>query len=83
MRPVKQIKQGATPEGVYDLAGNVWEWTSTSEGDKIVLKGGSWSEANPANLRAAARRIENPGTTHSEDGFRCVRDLQSWYEREQ
>lgn len=81
MKPVRQIKSGATPEGIYDLAGNVWEWTSTTEGNKIILKGGSWSEANPANLRAAARRIENSGTTHSDDGFRCVRDVQSWSER--
>lgn len=81
MGPVKQPQQGATPEGIINLSGNVWEWTNTFEGDRIVLKGGSWSETNPANLRAAVRRIEDPGTTHSDDGFRCVSDVNSWPER--
>jgi formylglycine-generating enzyme required for sulfatase activity len=28
--PVKRFPGGTTPEGVHDLIGNVWEWTSTS-----------------------------------------------------
>lgn len=81
MGSVKQPHQGATPEGIINHSGNVWEWTNTFEGNRIVLKGGSWSETNPANLRAAVRRIEDPGTTHSDDGFRCVTDVNSWPER--
>ncbi len=81
MSPVKQPQQGKTPEGIINLSGNVWEWTNTFEGNRIVLKGGSWSETNPANLRSAVRRIEDPGTTHSDDGFRCVSDVNSWPER--
>ena len=27
--PVGAYPQGATPDGIYDLAGNVWEWTAT------------------------------------------------------
>jgi formylglycine-generating enzyme required for sulfatase activity len=60
--PVGSYPEGASPYGVQDLAGNVWEWTSTryyqypyqasnerenhSRRFKKVLRGGPWSVAN-------------------------------------
>ncbi len=66
--------EGESALGHRHLAGNVAEWTSTvSSGDRII-KGGSWQEMNPAQLRSAARAAESPEYASSEVGFRCVFD---------
>jgi formylglycine-generating enzyme required for sulfatase activity len=74
---VGSFTAGDTPEGDHDLAGNVWEWTATPALDGRILKGGSWKESNPANLRAAAR-LSLPADYSSADvGFRCAREPDS------
>ncbi|MGF1527181.1 MAG: bifunctional serine/threonine-protein kinase/formylglycine-generating enzyme family protein [Candidatus Competibacterales bacterium] len=69
---------GATPSGIHDLAGSVWEWTETLEEGGYVLKGGSWLEYNPANFRAATRRVDGPDQVYADNGFRCVYDWPFW-----
>jgi formylglycine-generating enzyme required for sulfatase activity/tRNA A-37 threonylcarbamoyl transferase component Bud32 len=71
-RPVQSFPQGSTPEGLHDLAGSVWEWTATSAGEDGYLKGGSWQETNPANLRAAVRMMDARDSSGADIGFRCV-----------
>lgn len=75
---VRSHTSGATPEGVYDMAGNVWEWSTTQTEQGTVLKGGSWLESNPANLRPAARITSDPAHGQGDYGFRCAWDLDEW-----
>jgi len=68
---------GATPEGLLDLAGSVWEWTSTTsgEGERRIFKGGSWMDRIPAYFRSAAFSEDAPDYSSISLGFRCARDL--------
>jgi len=74
--PVGLYPAGATPEGVADMAGNVWEWVEDRyEKDKVrVLRGGSFS-LDSRYLRAANRYWDAPDLRNDLIGFRCVREL--------
>jgi hypothetical protein len=45
-----------------------------------VVRGGSWNNNNPENLRASARDRNEPDNRNNNNGFRCVRSSQ-WYVR--
>jgi formylglycine-generating enzyme required for sulfatase activity len=69
--PVGSFPEGATPDRIHDLAGNVWEWCRDGNSSTRVLKGGSFF--NDARYLAAARR----NFLHAEEresvvGFRVV-----------
>lgn len=64
-----------SPYGLYDMAGNVWQWTGDVYENQHYryMRGGS--QANyEYNLRVWTRNNAAPGYYSPSVGFRCVRD---------
>jgi formylglycine-generating enzyme required for sulfatase activity len=80
-------EENASPYGVLDMSGNVWEWVadwytaypgnsnpSDAYGQKYrVIRGGSWV-SNSLALTTVARDYSDPAFGYDSIGFRCAKD---------
>ena len=85
--PVGSYPRGASPFGIEDLSGNVFEWCldcfepyrgkdivnrrGTTHGTQRIYRGGSW-RSKATSLRASARHFNMPNYASSDVGFRLV-----------
>ena len=64
-RPSGRYPNCHTPEGVFDMTGNLWEWTSSGH-----LRGGNWNFSEGLgqcqSVATPAKQIR-----YDEIGFRC------------
>jgi len=73
--PVGSFPQGASPYGVLDGAGQVYEWTATKQGEhRRVVKGGSWDDHGGV-CRPAAWHTRPQQLKHILIGFRLIEVL--------
>jgi formylglycine-generating enzyme required for sulfatase activity len=73
--PVGSYPDGATPEGLMDMAGNAWEWMENryvEDEDVRSLRGGSWL-SNDYVLRCSLRLSNYPDYRFRFIGFRVIR----------
>jgi formylglycine-generating enzyme required for sulfatase activity len=71
--PVGSYAAGASSYGVLDLAGNVFQWTATADGDEMVIKGSGW-DSMPGVGRGASLDRRPKATRDVVVGFRCAAD---------
>jgi formylglycine-generating enzyme len=71
--PVDAYPEGQSPYGVYNMAGNVWEWTADDfDSDKKVIKGGG-SDSYPSTVMPAVRKGYEVEYRYFTLGFRCAK----------
>jgi formylglycine-generating enzyme required for sulfatase activity len=83
---VGAYEKNISPYGMYDMAGNVWEWTSEplvpypgNQGpqnyyreSERALRGGTWYHGEPAILNTTFRYASFPEDEEHYIGFRCA-----------
>ena len=71
--PVGKYSRGASPYGVFDMAGNVLEWTASASDGKYLLRGGGWTKYYFRGRVTDRGTWLEPTFANYDIGFRCVR----------
>ena len=73
--PIDELRGDKSPYGVYDMAGNVMEWTSSDyqSGQMKTVKGAAWVHLH-ARARNTAKEGVLPKYSSQFIGFRCAMD---------
>jgi len=77
LAPAGSFERCVTPEGVYDLSGNLGEWLQDSDPTGVLreLRGGSFSNyEKPAHCVTMPLAYQPPNDAWSGLGFRCCTD---------
>jgi formylglycine-generating enzyme required for sulfatase activity/tRNA A-37 threonylcarbamoyl transferase component Bud32 len=80
--PVRSYPPGRTPTGVFDLEGNVREWTSSPfcpypgtncTSELRATRGSAWTTGDERDVRGTARSKAAPDARTADLGFRCAK----------
>jgi formylglycine-generating enzyme required for sulfatase activity/serine/threonine protein kinase len=89
--PVGSFPKGASPFGLQDVVGNVWEWVGDyygpyaagkdvdpkgpATGTDRVIRGGAWNGSDPTWVKPTFRFKSDPSLRSHGIGMRCAKDL--------
>jgi formylglycine-generating enzyme required for sulfatase activity len=72
LTPVGSYEKGKSPFGIFDMAGNVMEWTSEKRDFEFIVLGSSWNHINPRTLECTFLASYHPEIRMESLGFRLI-----------